>query len=184
MLAGLIKGAHTVGWALVLSGVVAALAPMATGTVVMMVVGAVLLVAAALLAWFGLRAREIGVGPTPLVVALMTALVGLVLLINPSSGLSVVRFLLIPYFLLSGVSELVTAWELRGEEGWGWMLLAGLVSLLALTALWGEWPVSGARAVGLLVGLNLASVGWAVIRIARRLDAAGDRLATLATRLR
>jgi uncharacterized membrane protein HdeD (DUF308 family) len=184
MLSGLIKGTHHVGWALVGFGLIAALAPLAAGTAVMVVVGLVLLAAAALLGWFGLRAREAGVGPTPLVVAGLAALVGLVLVFNPSSGLSIVRLLLLGYFLLSGASELLTAWELRGEEGWVWMLVAGAVSLLAATALWTNWPISGAHAVGLLVGVNLASVGWAVVRVARRLDAAGQRVAAVRARLR
>jgi uncharacterized membrane protein HdeD (DUF308 family) len=184
MLDGLIRGTHHVGWALVAFGLLAAVAPMATGTAVMMIVGLALLAAAALLGWFGMRAREVGIGPTPLIVAAVAALVGLVLLFNPSTGMAVVRFLLIVYFLLSGVSEILTAWALRGDEGWGWMLGAGVVSVLASTALWTNWPISGAHAIGLLVGANLASVGWAVVQVARRMDAAGQRLATVRARLR
>lgn len=184
MLAGLIKGTHHVGWALVVFGLIAALAPVAAGTGVMVVVGLALLAAAALLGWFGMRAREAGVGPTPMIVAVLAAVVGLVLVFNPSAGLSIVRLLLIAYFLLSGVSELLTAWTLRGEEGWGWMLLAGAVSLLAATALWTNWPISGAQAVGLLIGANLISVGWAVVQVARRLDAVGERMTAIRARIR
>jgi uncharacterized membrane protein HdeD (DUF308 family) len=184
MLAGLIKGTRHVGWALVLFGVVAALAPLATGTAVMIVIGLALLAGAALLGLFGMRAREVGIGWSPLVLAAVAALVGVVLVFNPSTGLSIVRLLLMAYFLLSGLSEIATAWELRGEDGWVWMLFAGVVSLLALTSLWSGWPVSGAHAVGLLVGINLASLGWAVVQIARRLDAVGDRLAGVRARLR
>jgi hypothetical protein len=47
-----------------------------------------------------------------------------------------------------------------------------------------NWPISGARAIGLLLGAKLATVGWAVTRLSRRLDAAGDRVAAVRSRLR
>jgi uncharacterized membrane protein HdeD (DUF308 family) len=64
------------------------------------------------------------------------------------------------------------------------MLASGVVSILAGSALWANWPISGARALGLFVGLKLASTGWAVVRLSRRLDSVGDRVAAVRARLR
>jgi uncharacterized membrane protein HdeD (DUF308 family) len=185
ILGGLVKGAHHVGWALVILGVVAALAPVATGATVVVVIGLVLLAAAALIGSWGLRAREAGKGSTGLVIAALAAIAGLVLVVQPTAGLSLVRLLLIGYFLLSGAAEIATAWELRSsEDDWSSMLASGVVSILAGSALWANWPISGARALGLFVGLKLASTGWAVVRLSRRLDSVGDRVAAVRARLR
>ena len=185
MLGGLVKGTYYVGWGLVILGLVAALAPVATGATVVVVIGLVLLAAAALIGSWGLRAGEAGNGSTGLVIAALAAIAGLVLVVQPTAGLSLVRLLLIGYFLLSGAAEIATAWELRSsEDDWSSMLASGVVSILAGSALWADWPISGARALGLFVGLKLASTGWAVVRLSRRLDSVGDRVAAVRARLR
>jgi uncharacterized membrane protein HdeD (DUF308 family) len=64
------------------------------------------------------------------------------------------------------------------------MLASGVVSILAGWCLWTDWPISGARAIGLFVGVKLAAVGAAVVRASRGLDAVGDRLTAVRERLR
>ncbi len=185
ILGSLVKGTQRVGWGLVILGLVAALAPIATGATLVVVIGLVLLAAAALIGLWGLRTRETGRGNTGLVIAALAAIAGLVLVVQPTAGLSLVRVLLVGYFLLSGAAEIATAWELRSsEDDWSSMLASGAVSILAGGALWADWPISGARAIGLFVGVKLASVGWAVARLARRLDSVGDRAAAIRDRFR
>jgi len=181
----LIEGTHRVGWALVILGLLAALAPIAMGATIVVVIGLVLLAAATLIGLWGSRAREAGRGSTGLVVAALAGIAGLVLVVQPAASLSLVRFLLIAYFVLSGLAEIATAWGLRSsEDAWTSMLASGVVSILAGGALWADWPISGARAIGIFVGVKLASIGWAVVRMSRRLDAVGDRLTTIRERLR
>jgi uncharacterized membrane protein HdeD (DUF308 family) len=184
ILGGLVKGTSHLGWALVVLGALAAIAPVAMGATVVVVVGLVLLAAAVLIGSWGSRAREAGRGSTGLVVAGLTGLAGLVLVVQPTAGLELVRFLLVVYFVLSGLAEIATAFGLRSsEDEWASMLASGVVSLLAGACLWADWPVSGARAVGLFVGVKLAAVGAAIVRASRRLDAVGDRLAAVRERL-
>jgi len=185
MLGAVAKGTHRVGWALVILGMLAALAPVATGAAMVVVIGLVLLADAALIGLWGWQTREAGKGNAGLVVAALGAMAGLLLVVQPTAGLSLVRLLLIGYFLLSGAAEIAAAWELRpSEDNWTWMLTSGVVSILVASALWADWPISGARAIGLLLGVKLASVGWAVVRLSRRLDSVGDRAAALRARLR
>jgi uncharacterized membrane protein HdeD (DUF308 family) len=184
MLGSLIQGTHVVGWALVILGVVAALAPVMAGATVVVVIGLVLLAAAVLIGAWGLRAREAGKGNGGLVIAALAAIAGLLLVVQPTAGLSLVRLLLIGYLLLSGAAEIASAWELRSsEDDWSPMLVSGAVSILAGSALWADWPISGARAIGLYVGVKLASVGLAVVRLSRRLDSVSDRVAGIRARL-
>lgn len=165
-----------VGISLMVLGVVAGVAPLTSGLALAVIVGLVLLAAAALVALVGVRAREAGKGNLFLVIAGVAAVCGLVLIVQPSAGLSVVRWILLAYLLISGASQVALAWRLRPDDGWTESLASAGVSILAGVALWSDWPISGARAVGLLVGSSLFSTGWALTRAHRALASAGARL--------
>lgn len=165
-----------VGIGLMVLGVVACVAPLTSGLAIAVIVGLVLLAAAALVALFGVRAREAGKGNLFLIIGGVAAICGLVLIVQPSAGLSVVRWILIAYLLISGASEAALAWRLRPDDGWAETLASAVVSILASLVLWSDWPISGARAIGLLVGGTLISSGWAIMRAHRALEAAGARL--------
>jgi uncharacterized membrane protein HdeD (DUF308 family) len=164
------------GLGLMILGIVACVAPLMSGLAMAVVLGLVLLAAGALGVLFGLRARESGKGNLPLVIGGLAAVCGLVLMVQPSAGLSVVRWILIAYMVISGASELALALRLRPEEGWIETLGGAVVSIVAGLVLWYDWPISGARAIGLLVGSKLISSGWAIMRVHRTLESAHDKL--------
>ena len=177
------RSVRHVGTGLIVLGAVVAIAPLTSGLAVAVVIGLVLLAAGALIGLFGLRAREAGKGNLGLLVGALAALCGLVLVVQPSAGLAVVRWILIPYLLASGASELALALRLRPEEGWSAALGGAAVSILAGLALWTDWPLSGAHAIGLLVSATLVSTGWAILRVHRSIDAAARRVRAAAQEL-
>ena len=170
------RGVRYVGLGLIILGVVACVAPLMSGLAIAVVVGLVLLAAGALVVLFGVRARESGKGNLPLIIGGLAGICGLVLVVQPSAGLSVVRWILIAYMLISGASEAALALRLRPDEGWAETLGGAVVSIIAGLVLWYDWPISGARAVGLLVGGKLISSGWAIMRVHRALESAGRKL--------
>ena len=176
LLGALNRGVRYVGLGLMILGVVACVAPLMSGLAIAVVVGLVLLAAGALVGLFGVRARESGKGNLALIIGGLAGVCGLVLIVQPSAGLSVVRWNLIPYMLISGASEAALALRLRPEEGWAETLGSAVVSILASLVLWFDWPISGARAIGLLVGSKLISSGWAIMRVHRALESAGAKL--------
>jgi len=165
-----------VGLGLVILGIVTCVAPLMSGFAIAVVVGLILLAAGALVVLFGLRARESGKGNLALVIGSLAAICGLVLVVQPSAGLSVVRWILIAYMVISGASEVALALRLRPDEGWIETLAGAIVSIVAGLVLWYQWPISGARAVGLLVGSKLISSGWAIMRAHRALESARAKL--------
>lgn len=165
-----------VGLGLVLLGIVACAAPLLSGLTIAVVVGLVLLAAGALLALFGMRARASGKGNFILVSGALAAICGLVLVVQPTAGLAVVRWILIPYLLSSGASEVALAFRLRPDDGWLATLGSAGVSLAAALALWCDWPISGARAIGLMVGGKLIASGGALMRVHRSITTAGEKL--------
>jgi uncharacterized membrane protein HdeD (DUF308 family) len=176
LLGPLNRGIRYVGHGLMILGGVACIAPLTSGLAVAVVVGLVLLAAGALVGLFGWRARESGKGDLALVIGGLAALCGIVLIVQPSAGLSVVQWILVAYLLLGGGSEVGLALRLRPDDGWAATLGSAAVSITAGLVLWYGWPISGARAVGLLVGSKLISGGWAIIRVHRSLDSAADRI--------
>jgi uncharacterized membrane protein HdeD (DUF308 family) len=170
------QGVRYVGLGLVILGLVACVAPLMSGLAIAVVVGLVLLAAGALAVLFGVRARESGKGNLPLVIGGLAGISGVVLIVQPSAGLSVVRWILIAYMLISGASEVALALRLRPDDGWAATLGGAAVSIAGALVLWYGWPISGARAVGLLVGTKLIASGWAVMRFHRALESAGNRL--------
>lgn len=170
------QGVRYAGLGLVILGIVACVAPLMSGLAISVVVGLVLVAAGALALLFGVRAREAGKGNLPLVIGGLAGISGVVLIVQPSAGLSVVRWILIAYMLISGGSEVALALRLRPDDGWAATLGGAAVSIVGALVLWYGWPISGARAVGLLVGSKLIASGWAVIRFHRALESAGNRL--------
>lgn len=54
----------------------------------------------------------------------------------------------------------------RLRDNWGWLLVSGLLSLIAGVLIWIGWPSSAAWALGLLVGIELIFGGWSMILLA------------------
>jgi uncharacterized membrane protein HdeD (DUF308 family) len=52
---------------------------------------------------------------------------------------------------------------MKPAKGWGWMLANAIVTLLLGAMIWGQWPMSGAWAVGVLFGVQLAMTGMALL---------------------
>jgi uncharacterized membrane protein HdeD (DUF308 family) len=92
---------------------------------------------------------------------------GLLLLTRPIVGLASLTLILIVYFLVEGIFEIMAALQLRPLQGWGWMLCSGIFSVILAGFFWSEWPLSGAWAIGVLVGIQLIFAGWSMISLGR-----------------
>jgi uncharacterized membrane protein HdeD (DUF308 family) len=85
-----------------------------------------------------------------------------------------VRWIVIGWFAVGGVSQIMLALRIRPEDGWPWLVGGGIVSVLCGASLFADWPLSGARAIGVLVGLNLMASGVAIIRVHKALERLGE----------
>jgi DNA anti-recombination protein RmuC len=57
--------------------------------------------------------------------------------------------------------------QARTDEGWGWILFNGIISILLGILIIAQWPVSGLYAVGIYVGIRIMMQGWAMIALGR-----------------
>ena len=75
------------------------------------------------------------------------------------AALAIWTFVLGCYFLFMGITRLVVAFSLKGQQGFGWALFNGIVSLI-LGIIVFALPVASLQLVGLLVGIDLLFTGW------------------------
>jgi uncharacterized membrane protein HdeD (DUF308 family) len=104
---------------------------------------------------------------------LLTLLVGLVYLLAgawlsflPLAGILTLTAFLAVMFILQGALEAGMAFRMRPREGWVWMLLAGIVGVAVGVLIIAELPSSATWAIGLLVGINMISSGFAYFFLA------------------
>lgn len=109
--------------------------------------------------------RSVDAWQLGLAYALALAL-GIVLLTFPLAGVETLTMLLVLFLTLEGVLALLLAarWS-RDVGNWIWLVVSGIASLaVALMIVFG-WPDTSAWAIGLLLGVNLLSTGFALVMI-------------------
>jgi len=100
-----------------------------------------------------------------LVTAALSIVAGALLIWKPVEGAVSLTLVLGVFFIAEGIFQIVTSTAYRDAlaGSWGWMLASGIADLvLALIVILG-WPESGTWVLGLLVGINLATSGGAMV---------------------
>ena len=147
-------------------GLIVLLSPVAAGEAVVLIVAVVLVVTGIAQSVQGWRSGGWSVAPIAIVFGAVVAVLGVMVWLNPAIGSGFLTVLLILFFIANGLWKVSTAWRYRGAHGWVWLLLSGLVSLVFVYLLWKQWPLSGAWAVGVLVGIDLVLTGLSMVILA------------------
>ncbi len=102
------------------------------------------------------------------VTALLSIVVGGLLLWDPLEGAWSLTILLTAFFIVEGIFQAVAALIYRDEVpgSWGWMFVSGLADLALGAIIIMGWPGSVVWVLGLLVGINLLTSGWAIVMVA------------------
>jgi uncharacterized membrane protein HdeD (DUF308 family) len=167
-------------------GVMAVGAPLIMGVAVSMFVGFLLLGSGIARIVHALKSRQWGTGFWGTIIGLLGVAAGLLMIFRPLVGLMTLTLLLAIYFLVDGICEIIAAFKIKPDQGWGWVLFNGVIALLLGIMIWRQWPVSGAWAIGVLVGVHILITGWTMIVLgtgARRIagtveDKVGDAVDT------
>ena len=85
---------------------------------------------------------------------------------TPFAGIIALTILLAALFLAEGVLEVIMAVRVRPHEGWGWLLVSGVVAIAVGVLIAAELPSSAAWAIGLLTGINLLASGVSFVALA------------------
>ena len=103
-----------------------------------------------------------------LVTALLSIVVGGMLLWKPVEGAVSLTIVLTAFFIVEGIFQAVAAFTYRDAipSRWGWLLASGIADLALAAIIIAGWPGTAAWTLGLLVGVNLLTTGWAVVMVA------------------
>lgn len=97
--------------------------------------------------------------------AVLSIVVGLMLLRNPLQAALVITLMLAIYFTVAGIFRIVVALGTRGP-GWGWGLFNGIVALILGILIWNHFPEGSLWVIGLFIGIELIVLGWTQIMTA------------------
>ncbi|WP_266080114.1 HdeD family acid-resistance protein [Haladaptatus caseinilyticus] len=147
-------------------GVLAIFFPFLAGVTLSVLLGAALLVGAALHAVHAFSAGDWKGVLWQVVLAIVYAVAGVALVVNPVFGLVTLTILVIAYLAVIGVVEIVMGIALRPEKNWAWVVASGVISLLLAGLLFGGWPGSAEWALGLLFGVSLLTSGLSMVGVA------------------
>ena len=159
------KTAKWVGIILLISGILALIAPFAAGLSITVMMGILLFVSGAVQLLIVFRAGSFGEGLLLIVLAILSIIAGGYMVSQPVAALAALTLFLAGYFIATGVIEAISAFAARPMQGWGWLFFGGIVSIALGIMIWRQFPLSGAWAVGTLVGVRLIMSGWTLIAI-------------------
>lgn len=157
--------ARWVGVFLIILGVLALVMPLAAGLSVAMAIGILLVVSGAAQLFLAFRGGSVGAAIGIALLGVLAILCGGYMLMQPGVALGALTLFLAALFFFQGLVELINGFGARPEKGWGWLVTSGVVSMLLAVMIWGQFPLSGAWAVGTLVGVRLLMSGIALLGI-------------------
>lgn len=154
------------GLLLVAGGILAIVYPLISSVAVIVLLGWVLIISGIVQGISLLGDRQVPHFWFQLISVILGVLIGFLFLRDPAQGLFTVTLLLIVFFMIEGISKAVFALTVRPLPGWGWVLASGLVGIVLSVILLGSLPVTATWLVGLLLGIQLISVGGSLAWLA------------------
>jgi len=154
------------GIALIIFGTVAVIFPFMTTIAAKIFLGWLFLISGVVQIFQAFSTQKWSAFFYTLLVGILYFLAGGWLAFFPLTGLITLTLLLAVMFVAQGVLEMAMAFRLRPVEGWGWVLVSGLIALAVGVLLFAQLPSSATWAIGILVGINMISSGWAYLFLA------------------
>jgi uncharacterized membrane protein HdeD (DUF308 family) len=156
---------HLTGWSIavslliMLAGILAIGLPVAAGIAVNIVVAWLLVIGGVAHLIFGWHIRAMGGLLWQVLLGVLYIGIGVYLLVRPVAGLVTLTLALAIYLFAEGLFELILSFQVRPRQGWGWLLLDGIVTLILAIMIWRTWPASTEWVIGTLVGISLIFSG-------------------------
>jgi uncharacterized membrane protein HdeD (DUF308 family) len=109
-----------------------------------------------------------------ILIALLYIAGGLLIVVDPGLASETLTLALAGVLIAVGVSRAIMALQHRGQSGWGWLVLSGLISIALGAMIIAKWPMSGMWVIGLFVAIELIFNGWAYLFVALAARRAGQ----------
>jgi len=159
------RSSFVFGAVLITLGIFAVMAPLFSGIATTVLVGLLLLTGGIIEAIFAFRAPSLGKGALTFLFGGLAVAAGVLTLMRPGEGLGALTIILAAYFVAAGIVDVILAFRVRPQGGWGWALFSGIISIALGAFIVAQWPVSGIWAVGVYVGVRLLMHGWLLMAL-------------------
>jgi uncharacterized membrane protein HdeD (DUF308 family) len=160
------------GFAVMILGVLAIMTPFVTGVAVTVLLAVLLTAAGLTITMYAFKAGSFGKGALQFLFGGITILCGLSMFFTPVESMMTLTIVLLAYFFIDGIFAIFAGFTAKPATGWGWIVISGVSSIVLAVLLWSKWPVTGAYAIGILLGIRLIFTGWSIAM----LGAVGDRV--------
>ena len=153
------------GLALIVLGALAIVMPQVTTLAVELMIGWLFLLSGVVHGWSTFSMRGVWNIAGSAIVAILSLVVGGLLLFNPFEGILTLTMLMVAFFLAAGVVKIYYASRNRHVRGWTWGVVSGIASLAVGVLILLGWPSTAVWALGLLLGIDLFISGWSLVAI-------------------
>ncbi len=156
------------GIVLIILGIASVALPVVSTIVVELYVGWLFLIAGIVGLAVMVSSKNVQAFLWSLLTAALSLAAGILLLWKPVEGAVSLTLVLTAFFIVEGVFQSISSIAYRDVIGdsWVWMLLSGLSDLALAAIVISGWPSTAAWVLGLLVGINLITSGWAIVMLA------------------
>ena len=169
----LIKNTKVIGIVMIIIGLLAILVPNFIGLAFNTFVGGIFLLASTALAfnaWHN-KTQNMSLWFRPFVLAALA----LIIFTHPAIILGVLGLLIAIYFLISGFSSMILAFELQSSAK-VFSLFNGAISFVLGVVVLTNWPFSSAWIIGLIIGVSFIFDGIALLTIANQVKKTQEKL--------
>jgi uncharacterized membrane protein HdeD (DUF308 family) len=164
------------GFAIMILGVLAIMTPFVSGVAVTMLLAVVVTAAGLTITMYCFKAGSFGKGLLQFLFGGITILCGVSMFFTPVESMMTLTMVLLAYFFVDGIFTIFAGFSARPASGWGWIVISGIASIVLAILLYSEWPVTGAVAIGLLLGIRLIFTGFSIAMLGAVGDSASDEL--------
>lgn len=104
-----------------------------------------------------------------MLIGVLYAVVGYLVVDSPVESMLTLTLVLAAFLIVGGLVRVISALTMR-FEGWGWVMLNGIISVLLGVMINEGWPKTGLFVIGLFVGIELCLNGlsWIMFSIGLR----------------
>ena len=154
------------GIALVVVGALAICLPAVATSITVFALGWLLIIGGVIQAIHAFTAGKWGGTVWELLTAILYGVVGILLLANPVVSMFALTIFLVAFLLIEGFFQIVTAFQVRENRGWGWVLFSGIVAVILAGMIWFNLPGDAIWIIGLMIGINIVFSGWGMMMVA------------------
>ena len=101
-----------------------------------------------------------------ILLALLYLIAGVFLMLHPVLGALSLTLVVAAFLVASGAVKIWMGFSHREQNGWGWLVASGLLSIALGILIYAQFPGSGLWLLGLFLAIELMFDGWGLVILA------------------